>query len=246
MMKKVALITGSYKGIGYETARQLGKNGFIVIVSARKGKKAEEAADKLKEEGIEAYSVKLDVTDEKEVDKAYKFIHDKFGKLDVLVNNAGIQLDNDSFSAANSVETVSHKILKETFESNFFGVVSLTQKLLPLIVNSEQGRIVNVSSIMGSLTMHADKSSPIYGVKPFAYNSSKTALNQFTVHLAAALEKTKVKVNSAHPGWVKTDLGGEGAPMTIEDGAKSIVDLCLIDENGPSGGYIHMGQQLPW
>jgi NAD(P)-dependent dehydrogenase (short-subunit alcohol dehydrogenase family) len=246
MMKKVALITGSYKGIGFETARQLGQNGFVVILSARKGKKAEEAAEKLKDEGIEAYSVKLDVTDEKEVDKTYKFIVDKFGKLDVLVNNAGIQLDNDTFAAANSVETVSHKILKETFESNFFGVVSLTQKLLPLIVKSEQGRIVNVSSIMGSLAMHADKTSPIYGVKPFAYNSSKTALNQFTLHLAAALEKTNVKVNSAHPGWVKTDLGGEQAPMAVEDGAKTIVDLCLIDENGPSGGFIHNGQQLPW
>jgi NAD(P)-dependent dehydrogenase (short-subunit alcohol dehydrogenase family) len=245
-MKKVALITGSYKGIGFETARQLGQNGFIVIVSARKGKKAEEAAEKLKDENIEAYSVKLDVTDEKEVDKAYKYIHEKFGQLDVLVNNAGIQLDNESFAAANTVESVSHKVLKETFESNFFGVVSLTQKLLPLIVKAEQGRIVNVSSIMGSLAMHADKKSPIYGVKPFAYNASKTALNQFTLHLAAALENTHVKVNSAHPGWVKTDLGGEQAPMTIEDGAKTIVDLCMIDENGPSGGFIHNGQQLPW
>ena len=245
-MKKVALITGSYKGIGFETAKQLGHKGFIVILSARKGKKAEEAAEKLKEEGIEAYSVKLDVTDEKEVDKTYKFILEKFGSLDVLVNNAGIQLDNDTFAAANTVESVSHKILKETFESNFFGVVGLTQKLLPLIVKSEQGRIVNVSSIMGSLAMHADKKSPIYAVKPFAYNASKTALNQFTIHLAAALEKTNVKVNSAHPGWVKTDLGGEEAPMTIEDGAKSIVDLCLIDEKGPSGEFIHMGQQLPW
>ena len=245
-MKKVALITGSYKGIGFETARQLGQNGFIVILSARKGKKADEAAEKLKDEGIEAYSVKLDVTDEKEVDKTYKYIVDKFGKLDVLVNNAGIQLDNETFAAANTVESVSHKVLKETFESNFFGVVSLTQKLLPLIVKAEQGRIVNVSSIMGSLAMHADKNSPIYGVKPFAYNASKTALNQFTLHLAAALEKTNVKVNSAHPGWVKTDLGGEQAPMTIEDGAKTIVDLCLIDENGPSGGFIHNGQQLPW
>ena len=245
-MKKVALITGSYKGIGYETARQLGKNGFIVILSARKGKKAEDAANKLKEEGIEAHSIKLDVTDENEIDKAYKYIQEKFGKLDVLVNNAGIQLDNDSFGASNSVETVSHKILKETFESNFFGVVGLTQKLLPLILKSEQGRIVNVSSVMGSLALHADKKSPIYTVKPFAYNASKTALNQFTVHLAAALDKTNVKVNSAHPGWVKTDLGGEEAPMTIEEGAKTIVDLCLIDENGPNGGYIHMGQQLPW
>ena len=245
-MKKVALITGSYRGIGFETAKQLGHNGFTVIVSARKGKKAEEAATKLKEEGIDAFSVKLDVTDEKEVDKALKFIIEKFGKLDVLVNNAGIQLDNDTFGTSNSVETVSHKILKETFESNFFGVVSLTQKLLPLLVRSKNGRIVNVSSIMGSLAMHADKTSPIYGVKPFAYNASKTALNQFTVHLAAALENTHVKVNSAHPGWVKTDLGGENAPLSVEEGAKTIVDLCLIDENGPTGGYIHMGQQLPW
>ncbi|MDP4290724.1 MAG: SDR family oxidoreductase [Bacteroidota bacterium] len=245
-MKKVALITGSYKGIGFETAKQLGQNEFIVIVSARKGKRADEAAERLKAEGIEAFSVKLDITDEKEVDKACKYIAEKFGKLDVLVNNAGIQLDNDSPNVPNSVETVSHKILKETFESNFFGVVGLTQKLLPLIVKSEQGRIVNVSSIMGSLTMHADKTSPIFNLKPFAYDASKTALNQFTVHLAAALDNTKVKVNSAHPGWVKTDLGGENAPMTVEDGAKSIVELCMIDENGPNGGFFHMGKPLPW
>lgn len=245
-MKKLALITGSYKGIGFETARQLGHHGFAVIVSARKGKRAEEAATKLKEEGIEAFNLKLDITDEKEVEKALKFIIEKFGRLDVLVNNAGIQMDNDTFGSSNTVETVSHKILKDTFESNFFGVVSLTQKLLPLLVRSESGRIVNVSSIMGSLTMHADKTSPIYSVKPFAYNASKTALNQFTVHLAAALENTHVKVNSAHPGWVKTDLGGENAPMSVEEGAKTIVDLCLIDENGPSGEYIHKGQQIPW
>jgi NAD(P)-dependent dehydrogenase (short-subunit alcohol dehydrogenase family) len=245
-MKKVALITGSYKGIGFETAKQLGHNDFIVIVSARKGKKAEEAAEKLKADGVEAYCVKLDITDEKEIDKAYKFILEHFGKLDVLVNNAGIQLDNDKFGGTNTVETVSHKILKETFESNFFGVVSLTQKLLPLIVKAEQGRIVNVSSFMGSLTIHADKNSPIYRVKPFAYDASKTALNQFTVHLAAALDNTTVKVNSAHPGWVKTDLGGEHAPMEVEEGAKTIVDLCLIDENGPSGQYIHLGNQIPW
>lgn len=245
-MKKVALITGSYKGIGFETAKQLGHNDFIVIVSARKGKKAEEAANKLKEEGIEAFSVKLDITDEKEVDKALKFIVEKFGKLDVLVNNAGINLDSDTIGTNNSVETVSHKILKETFESNFFGVVSLTQKLLPLLVRSDSGRIVNVSSIMGSLALHSDKSSPIYGQKPFAYDVSKTALNQFTVHLAAALQNTNVKVNSAHPGWVKTDMGGENAPLSVEEGAKTIVDLCLIDENGPTGGYIHKGEQLPW
>ena len=245
-MKKVALITGSYRGIGFETAKQLGHNDYTVIVSARKGKKAEEAANKLKEEGIDAYSIKLDITDEKEVEKALKFIVEKFGKLDVLVNNAGISLDKDATGAPNSVETVSHKTLKETFESNFFGVVSLTQKLLPLLVRSESGRIVNVSSIMGSLAMHADKSSPIYGNKPFAYDVSKTALNQFTIHLAAALENTHVKVNSAHPGWVKTDMGGENAPLTVEEGAKTIVDLCLIDENGPTGSFSHLGEQLPW
>lgn len=245
-MKKVVLITGAAKGLGFETAKQLGKKDFTIIVTARSQEKSDEAASKLKTLGIDAFGVKLDVNSQEEINKLVNLIGEKYGKLDVLINNAGVQLDFPGFMPGNSTETISIEILKQTFETNYFAPVALTQKLLPLIKKSDDGRIVNVSSIMGSLALHSDKNSQIYSIKLLAYNSSKTALNQFTLHLAEALKDTKIKVNSAHPGWVKTDLGGEYAPMTVEEGAKTLVDLSILDENGITGGFIHLGNALPW
>lgn len=245
-MKKTALITGAYKGLGFETALQLGKKGFSIIVTARSAEKADEAAAKLKALGIDAIGKPLDVNNAGDINQLSDFIAQEFEHLDVLVNNAGVQLDFPAFMPGNSTETVSMDILKQTFDVNFFAPIALTQKLLPLIKKSTAGRIVNVSSIMGSLTLHADPASPIYGIKLLAYDASKTALNQFTLHLAEALKDSPVKVNSAHPGWVKTDLGGDYAPMSIEEGAKTLVDLSTIDENGPSGAFIHLSENLPW
>ncbi|WP_396175718.1 SDR family oxidoreductase [Flavobacterium sp.] len=245
-MKKIALITGASKGLGFETALQLGKKGFTVIVTARTQHKSNEAAAKLKTKDIDALGVQLDVSNSKDIANLVSFLNERFGKLDILINNAGVQLDFPGFMPGNSTETVSMEILKQTFETNFFAPIALTQKLLPLLKKSDAGRIVNVSSIMGSLALHADASSPIYGIKLLAYNSSKTALNQFTLHLAEALKDTLIKVNSAHPGWVKTDLGGEYAPMSIEDGVKTIVDLSTLDVNGKTGTFIHLGESLPW
>ena len=125
-------------------------------------------------------------------------------------------------------------------------MIELTQALLPLLTASPAGRIVNLSSILGSLTLHADPKSPIYGSKVLAYDASKTALNAFTVHLAHALKGTNVKVNSAHPGWVQTDMGGDAAPMQIPDGAKTSVWLATLPEDGPTGGYFHMQSALSW
>lgn len=245
-MKKIALITGASKGLGFETALQLGKKGFTVIVTARTQKKSDEAATKLTIKDIDALGVQLDVNSSKDITNLVSFLTERFGKLDVLVNNAGVQLDFPGFMPGNSTETLSMEILKQTFETNFFAPIALTQKLLPLLKKSDAGRIVNVSSIMGSLALHADAGSPIYGIKLLAYNSSKTALNQFTLHLAEALKDTLIKVNSAHPGWVKTDLGGEYAPMSIEDGVKTIVELSTLDGNGKTGAFIHSGESLPW
>lgn len=245
-MKKIALITGASKGLGFETALQLGKKGFTVIVTARTQQKSDEAATKLKTKDIDALGVQLDVNSSKDINSLVSFLTERFGKLDVLVNNAGVQLDFPGFMPGNSTETISMEILKQTFETNFFAPIALTQKLLPLLKKSDAGRIVNVSSIMGSLALHEDEVSPIYGIKLLAYNSSKTALNQFTLHLAEALKDTLIKVNSAHPGWVKTDLGGEYAPMSIEDGVKTIVDLSMLDVNGKTGAFIHLGESLPW
>ena len=245
-MKKIALITGASKGLGFETALQLGKKGFTVIVTARTQHKSDEAVTKLKTKDIDALGVQLDVNNSKDITNLVSFLNERFGKLDILVNNAGVQLDFPGFMPGNSTETLSMEILKQTFETNFFAPIALTQKLLPLLKKSDAGRIVNVSSIMGSLALHADAGSPIYGIKLLAYNSSKTALNQFTLHLAEALKDTLIKVNSAHPGWVKTDLGGEYAPMSIEDGVKTIVDLSTLDVNGKTGAFIHLGESLPW
>lgn len=243
-MDKVALITGANKGIGFETARQLGSLGIKVLVGARSKEKAAAAVDKLKADNVDAYPVQLDVTKDEDVKSALAYVADNFGKLDILVNNAGI-IQGESF-AGNSTLDVTQDDLKDTFNTNFFGVVNLTQQALPLIEKSNAGRIVNLSSILGSVQLHGEEGSPIYGSKPFAYNASKTALNQFTVHLAATLKGTKIKVNSVHPGWVQTDMGGEVAPMAIEDGAKTSVELATIGEDGPTGKYIHMGKELPW
>jgi NAD(P)-dependent dehydrogenase (short-subunit alcohol dehydrogenase family) len=145
-----------------------------------------------------------------------------------------------------STSTLPLEILRETFDTNFFGTVALTQKLLPLIRQSSAGRIVNVSSIMGSLTLHSDPTSPIYSHKVFAYDTSKAALNSFTIHLAHELRDTSIKVSSAHPGWVKTEMGGDGADLEISEGGKTSTWLATLPEDGPTGGYFHLGQRLPW
>jgi NAD(P)-dependent dehydrogenase (short-subunit alcohol dehydrogenase family) len=243
---RVALITGANKGIGLETARQLGKLGIAVLVGARDAAKGEEAAAKLRtEDGITAHAVKLDVTNFADHVAVKDFIERQFGKLDILVNNAGIAIDEGGWEG-NFTSTTSQEVLQRTFNTNFFALVALTQTLLPLIRKSDAGRIVNLSSILGSLTLHSSPDSPIYAAKKFAYDASKTALNAFTIHLAHELKETPVKVNSAHPGWVKTDMGTDAAPMEVPDGAKTSVELATLAADGPTGGYFHLGKPLPW
>jgi len=245
MSKKVALITGANKGLGFETAKQLGKEGITIIAASRNKERGEKAVAELKAAGVDAESLQLDIDNPTDISNAYEYINNKYGKLDILVNNAGIIAEEGHFGS-NTSTTISNEELTKTFATNFFNVVALTNTLLPLIKKSEAGRIVNLSSILGSLNLHADASSPIYGSKLFAYNSSKTALNAYTVHLAAALADTNIKVNSAHPGWVKTELGTSDAPMEIVDGAKTSVALSLLGNDGYTGKYIHLGQELPW
>jgi NAD(P)-dependent dehydrogenase (short-subunit alcohol dehydrogenase family) len=145
-----------------------------------------------------------------------------------------------------STAEVSMDLLRRLFETNFFGTVALTTTLLPLIRRSPAGRIVNVSSHLGSLTLSSDSRSGIYHAKSFAYGASKTALNAFTIHLAYDLRKTNIKVNSAHPGWVKTAMGGPDATMELSEGAKTAVALATLPDDGPSGGFFHMGKPVPW
>lgn len=243
--KKIALITGANKGLGLEMARQLGKEGITVLLAARDLAKGEAAAQTLKSEGIEARPIELDVVNPAHIAAVAEQIEKDFGHLDILINNAGMMNDGSDW-AANSTPTVTPKALHDTFETNFFAVVALTQALLPLLKKAPAARIVNMSSILGSLTLHAQPGSPIYDSKLFAYDSSKAALNSFTIHLGHALANTKIKVNSAHPGWVKTDMGTDAAPMEIPEGAETGVTLATLPEDGPTGGYFHAGKSIPW
>jgi NAD(P)-dependent dehydrogenase (short-subunit alcohol dehydrogenase family) len=243
--QKVALITGANRGLGFETAKQLGEQGITVILAARQLSAAEDAAEKLKQQGIDAYGVQLDVTKDDDRKAAAKYIEDKFGKLDILINNAGVGSKRSLFEKVTSETTQDE--FEYVFETNFFSVVYVTKALLPLIKKSPAGRIVNLSSILGSLTLHSQPDSPIAAIKVLAYDASKAAVNMFTNHLSLELEGTGIKVNSAHPGWVKTELGGiDEAPMEIVDGAKTSVALALIGEDGPNGRFIHLGEELPW
>jgi NAD(P)-dependent dehydrogenase (short-subunit alcohol dehydrogenase family) len=243
--KKVAFITGANKGLGLETARQLGKQGITVLIGARDEARGQAAAATLTKEGIDAHYIHVDMEQPSTFSKVYDTIAAKYGKLDILINNAGISVEKANWGA-NTVTKTTPGEIRKTFDTNFFNLIELTQILLPLIIKSDAGRIVNLSSILGSLELHASPSSPIYDSKGFAYDASKTALNQFTVHLAHALKDTHVKVNSAHPGWVKTDLGTDAAPMNVVDGAKTSVWLATLPADGPNGGYFHMQDRLPW
>jgi NAD(P)-dependent dehydrogenase (short-subunit alcohol dehydrogenase family) len=241
--KKVALITGANKGLGLEMARQLGKAGVTVVLAARDPKNGQAAADTLRKEGIDAQFLQLDVTNRQDHEAAAKSLEQNFGKLDILVNNAGISLEE---FGSGLPSTTTDDVIQKTFETNFFAVVALTRALLPLVKKSDAGRIVNMSSILGSQTLHSDPNSPIYNFKSLSYDASKAALNSFTIHLAYELRDTKIKVNSAHPGWVKTDMGTDAAPMEIPEGAKTGVELALLGADGPTGGYLHLGRPLPW
>ncbi len=246
MAKKIAFITGGNRGLGFQTALGL-KDAAKVVIGSRDLKQGELALEKLHAAGVDADALQFDVTQPVSHQAAFDYFNSRYGFLDILVNNAGIA--GGSFPGVgpeHSAADVPMALLRKVFETNFFAQVAVTKGLLPLIRKSEAGRIVNLSSILGSLTLHATPGSPIYNAKSFAYDASKSALNAFTVHLAWELKDTRIKVNSAHPGWVKTDMGGSQAPMELEDGAGTTIALATLGDDGPTGGFFHMGQPLPW
>ncbi|QKG57937.1 SDR family oxidoreductase [Hymenobacter sp. BRD128] len=233
--QQVALITGANKGLGLEIARQLGRQGLTVVLGARQGKAAAPAAA-LRAEGLDAHEVELDVTSAADIATLPTFFETQFGRLDVLVNNAGVQLDDGP--------DVSPDTLRQTYEANVIGPYAITQALLPLLRQAPAGRIVNQSSILGSLTAISQGQGGSWATP--GYTSSKAALNMLTVVLAQHLAGTNIKVNAAHPGWVKTDLGGDNAPLGVVEGAKTAVRLALLPADGPTGGYFHDTERLPW
>ncbi len=243
-MEKIAFISGANRGIGFETSKKLAKTGVKVILGCRDLSKGKEALEKLSSENITADLIQYDAHDPNAPKKVYEYILEKYSRLDILINNAGVLLTGNLFVTNSS--TISDKDVKDTFQTNLFSVIALTQKLLPLIKKSDAGRIVNVSTILSSLTLHSAKNSPIAPAKEFAYNASKTALNAYTIHLANELRETNIKVNSGHPGWVKTELGGPNAPMEVEESYKTSLRLATLPDDGPTGGLFHEEETIPW
>ena len=240
--KKIALITGANKGIGKEIARQLGALGMTVLIGARDKVRGEEAAAELAAGGADAHAALLDVTDRASIDAAARQIESEYGRLDVLVNNAGIALDGGPSSAL----TLETETLRRTYETNVFGVFSMTKAFLPLLRQSDAGRIVNVSSGLGSLSQNSDPNWDYAAVKPLAYNSSKAALNMVTIIFAADLKDAGIKVNAADPGYTATDLNHNQGHQTVEQGAAAAVRLATLTDDGPTGGFFDEAGAVPW
>jgi NAD(P)-dependent dehydrogenase (short-subunit alcohol dehydrogenase family) len=239
---KVALITGANKGIGLEIARQLGSRGATVLVGSRDIGRGEEAANKLRLNQIHARAVQLDVIDQKTIDSASKQIESEFGKLDILVNNAGILVNGDRLPPS-QVDT---ETLRQTYETNVFGVFAVTKAMLPLLKKSKAGRIVNLSSGLGSLTQNSDPNYEFVDFKLLGYNSSKTAVNAITVLLAAELKDTPIKVNAADPGFTATDINQYQGDRSVEQGAIAAVRLATLPDDGSSGGFFDENGVVPW
>lgn len=239
--KKVGLITGANKGIGFEIARQIGRTGAIVLLGARNKRAGEKAAAVLAGEGLAAHCIGIDVTDPESVAGAAAAIRNDFGHLDILVNNAGIGDRADGAAPTARLDAV-ERILR----TNFIGALAVIQAMLPLLRKAPSARIVNVSSGLGSLTHNGDLDHPAVATKLIGYSASKAALNMLTVQLAYLLRDTAIKVNSADPGYTATDLNGHSGPQTIPEGAAEPVRLALLPDEGPSGTYSDRRGILPW
>jgi len=228
-MKKV-LITGANKSIGFETARQLLDLGYYVYLGSRDLEKGEEAVARLNSDNVEA--IKIDVSDEASIKAARKTVGEKTDVLDVLINNAGVR-----GIVPQTPSSVSVNEIRKVFDTNFFGLIEVTQTFFDLLEKSEAPRIVNVTSGLASLTLHSDPSWKYYQVKGGAYGPSKSALNAYTIALAYELRDTPFKVNAVDPGFTATDFNEHRGTGTVPDAAARIVKYAVVDENGPTGQY---------
>jgi NAD(P)-dependent dehydrogenase (short-subunit alcohol dehydrogenase family) len=235
--KRIALVTGANKGIGFEIARQIGRTGVTVLVGARNKAAGEEAAATLVAEGIDARVAAIDVADYASIEAAAATITSGFGRLDILVNNAGINDPSDGPAPTARLDAV-----ERVLRTNFLGALAVTQAMLPLLRKSKAPRIVNVSSGLGSLTQNADHAA----AKFIGYSASKAALNMLTVQLAYLLRDTAIKVNSADPGYTATGLNGHRGTQTIPEGAAEAIRLALLTDDGPTGTYSDRKAIVPW
>jgi NAD(P)-dependent dehydrogenase (short-subunit alcohol dehydrogenase family) len=238
---RVALITGANKGIGYEVARQLGERGVTVLVGARDAGLGESAAARLRADGADASFIAIDVTKPGTIAAAAETIRERHGRLDILVNNAGITQKGDGPPSVADPEAV-----RRVLEVNFFGVLAVTQAMLPLVRQSAAGRIVMVSSGLGSLAFNADPGWAFAAVKPLGYNGSKAILNMMTVQLAWELRDTPIKVNTVNPGYTATDLNNNQGTQTLAEGAAETVRQALAPDDAATGGFVQTGGVVPW
>jgi len=240
MQKQTVFITGANKGIGYETARQLGKQGYFIFLGARSEENGQEAVRVLREEGIEAEYINIDVATPSTISAAAEQVAGITPSLDVLINNAGIS------AGGNVPSEQSMEDIRRVYEVNVFGPIQVIQAMLPLLKKAPLGRIVNVSSGLGSLAFHSDPSHEHYGVNPLDYNSSKTALNAVTVMFAKEFAGTPLKINAVDPGYTATDLNGHSGPRSVEHSAGTVAGLAVIGADGPSGKFFDENGEIPW
>jgi NAD(P)-dependent dehydrogenase (short-subunit alcohol dehydrogenase family) len=241
MTGKVALVTGANQGIGFEIARKLAQSGATVLLGARSASTGEKAAATLADEGLDVRYVELDICREFDIATLKETIEGAFGALDILVNNAGIVDERDGWPSVADPAGV-----ERIWRTNFLGTLAVTQAMLPLLRKSAAGRIVNVSSGLGSLARSGDRSLPTSGTKLLGYSASKAALNMLTVQLAYELHDTKIKVNSAAPGYTATALNAFQGLQTVEEGAIEATRLALLPDDGPSGTFSDRFGPTPW
>lgn len=239
--RRIALITGANKGIGLEVARQLGKAGHRILLGARDASRGNEAARALAAEGIDVRHVTVDLSDTASLAATAADIEANEGRIDILVNNAGVALQGDGLPGVADLEAV-----RRIFETNYFGTIAVTQALLPLVKKSASGRIVNVSSGLGSITLNADPEWAYAAVKLTGYNASKAALNMFTVLLAAEVKEAGIQVSTVDPGYTATDLNGNSGHQTIEEGAAETVRIALLPDGGPTGQFTNTEGVVAW
>ncbi|MBC9933106.1 SDR family NAD(P)-dependent oxidoreductase [Chitinophaga qingshengii] len=245
---EVVLITGANRGLGLETARQLLKKGYVVMLSCRDSSKGAEAVRLLRQEGLDPDFVPLDISDPEQIQNVYRWISDHYGHLDVLINNAAVTSATNKTTGdrmANTILNGDIEDFKATFDINVWGTLELTRAVLPLLKKSNHGRIINLSSELGSIQLHATTTSPIYHIKKFGYSSSKTLVNLITIYLQEALKDTNISVYAVSPGWVKTEMGTAAAMLEIPEGAGIIVRA--VTENMDRGSFFTHGlQEIPW
>ena len=232
--QKIALVTGANRGIGLEICRQLAQQDYQVILTSRSEEKGQTAAQQLAEEGLTVDTYPLEVTDPDNVSQLKTYVIEQYGRLDVLVNNAGVYLDESE-----RITDIDHAILHQSFDTNVYGPFYLMQAFVPLMQQHDYGRIVNMSSGYGALKA---LDSPTVG----AYKLSKVTLNALTRLMASAVDSDKIKINSADPGWVRTDMGGSNASRSVAEGADTPVWLATLPDNGPSGGFFYSRKRREW